>query len=94
MYMKFQKNRTTFWIFALNGLIHEFDDEWDEALPAILLAMRTSVNRTTGFTPFFLEYGLEARLPVDMMAGPPPGQSTTLDHYTQKLKAQISKAFA
>ena len=78
----------------LTALIHEFDDEWDEALPATLLAMRTSVNRTTGFTPFFLEHGGEARLPVDMIAGPPPGQSTTLDRYTQKLKVQIGKPFA
>ena len=77
----------------LTALIHEFDDEWDEALPATLLAMRTSVNRTTGFTPFFLEHGREARLPVDMIAGPPPGQSTTLDRYTAKLKDQIAKAF-
>ena len=28
----------------LTALIHEFDDGWDEALPATLLAMRTSVN--------------------------------------------------
>ena len=78
----------------LTALIHEFDDEWDEALPATLLAMRTSVNRTTGFTPFFLEHGREARLPVDMIAGPPPGQSTTLDRYTEKLKGQFAKAFS
>ena len=77
----------------LTVLIREFDDEWDEALPATLLAMRTSVNRTTGFTPFFLEHGREAQLPVDMIAGPPPGQSTTLDRYTAKLKGQIAKAF-
>ena len=44
----------------LTALIHEFDDEWDEALPATLLAMRTSVNCTTGFTPFYLEHGREA----------------------------------
>ena len=78
----------------LTALIHEFDDEWDEALPATLLAMRTSVNRTTGFTPFFLEHGREPRLPVDMIAGPPPGQATTLDCYTEKLKVQFAKAFA
>ena len=78
----------------LTSLIHEFDDDWDEALPATLLAMRTSVNRTTGFTPFFLEHGGEARLPVDMIAGPPPDQSTTLDRYTERLKAQFAKAFA
>ena len=78
----------------LTTLIHEFDDQWDEALPATLLAMRTSVNRTTGFTPFFLEHGREARLPVDMIAVPPPGQSTTLDRYTKKLSVQIAKAFS
>ena len=78
----------------LTALIHDFDDEWNEALPVTLLAVRTSVSRITGFTPFFLEHGLEARLPVDMIAGPPPGQSTTLDPYTQKLKVQIAKAFA
>ena len=78
----------------LTALIHEFDDEWDEALPATLLAMRTSVNRTTGFTPFFLEHGREARLPVDMIAGPPPVQSDNLDKYTDKIRHQFAKAFS
>ena len=78
----------------LTALIHEFDDEWDEALPATLLAMRTSVNRTTGFTPFYLEHGREARLPVDMIAGPPPVQSDNLAKYTDKIRSQFSKAFS
>ena len=56
--------------------------------------MRTFVNRTTGFTPFFLKHGHEARLPVDMIAGPPPDQSTTLDCYTEKLRVQLAKAFS
>ena len=77
----------------LTALIHEFNDEWDEALPATLLGMRTSVNRTTGFTPFFLEHGCEARFPVDMIAGPPPGQSTSLDRYTKWLRVLFAKAF-
>ena len=77
----------------MTALIHEFDDKWDEALPATLLAMRTSVNRTTGFTPFYLEHGREARLPVDMVAGPPPGQSISLDKYTEKLRNQFVQAF-
>ena len=76
----------------LTALIHEFDDEWDEALPATLLAMRTSVNRTTGFTPFCLEHGREARLPVDMIAGPPPIQPEHLD--TDKIRNQFAKAFS
>ena len=78
----------------LTALMHEFDDEWDEALPATILAMRTSVNQTTGFTRFYLEHRREARLPVDMIAGPPPGQSTSLDRYTKKLRNQFAKAFS
>ena len=78
----------------LTALIHEFDDEWDEALPATLLAMRTSVNGTTGFTLFYLEHGREAGLPVDMIAGPPPAQSDNLDRYTDKIRNQFAKAFS
>ena len=54
--------------WKLTTLIHEFEDEWDDTLPATLLAMRTSVHHTTGFTLFFLEHGREARLPIDLIA--------------------------
>ena len=56
--------------------------------------MRTTVYRTIGFTPFFLEHGREARLPFDMIVGPPLSQSTTLDRYTESLRVQFAKAFA
>ena len=51
------------------------------------------VNRITGFTLFYLEHGREARLPVDMSAGPPLGQLMTLDRYTIKLQNQFARAF-
>ena len=70
----------------LTALIHEFDDEWDEALPATLLAMRTSIHRTTGYTPFFLEHGREACLPIDLISGNPNDGSTQLDSYVTNMK--------
>ena len=33
--------------------------------------MRTTPNRSTGFTPFFLAYGAEAVLPSDLDHGAP-----------------------
>ena len=75
------------------ALIHEYDQEWDDALPATLLAMRTTANRTTGYTPFFLEHGREARLPVDLIVGNPPDSSFSLPRYVSKLKDDISKAY-
>ncbi|KAL6175557.1 hypothetical protein ACLB2K_052196 [Fragaria x ananassa] len=40
---------------------------WAEKLPEVLWAIRTTPTRATGETPFFLTYGTEAVLPVELM---------------------------
>jgi hypothetical protein len=39
---------------------------WVKTLPAVLLADRTTVHGPTGKTPFFIEYGREAILPIEL----------------------------
>ena len=39
---------------------------WIEELLAVLWSLRTTPNRSTGFTPFFLVYGSEAIIPADI----------------------------
>jgi hypothetical protein len=39
---------------------------WVEELPSVLWSLRTTPNRSVGFTPFFLIYGAEAVLPTDI----------------------------
>lgn len=39
---------------------------WIEELPAMLWSLRTTPNRSTGFTPFFLLYRSEAIIPTDV----------------------------
>ena len=39
---------------------------WVEELPSVLWSIRTTPNRSTGYTPFFLVYGAEAILPSDI----------------------------
>jgi hypothetical protein len=39
---------------------------WVEELPLVLRSLRTTPNRSVGFTPFFLVYGAEAMLPTDI----------------------------
>src|SRR5688572_22623507 len=41
--------------------------EWDDYVNAVLLAYRTKKHETTGFTPFYLVYGRQARLPIELM---------------------------
>ena len=44
---------------------------WVEELPAVLWSLRTTPNRSTGLTTFFLMYGSEAVLPSDLDYGAP-----------------------
>jgi hypothetical protein len=39
---------------------------WVEELPSVLWSLRTTPNRSIGFTPFFLVYGVEVVLPTDI----------------------------
>jgi hypothetical protein len=39
---------------------------WVEELPSVLWSLRTTPNRSVGFTPFFLVYGAEDVLPTDI----------------------------
>ncbi|XP_057537976.1 uncharacterized protein LOC130815501 [Amaranthus tricolor] len=53
----------------LNGIKKKLEGvkgTWDEELPGILWASRTTVKEATGHTPFSLVYGSEAVLPVEI----------------------------
>ena len=44
---------------------------WSELLPYVMLAYRTSVYESTGYTPYFLLFGHEATVPTDLQFPPP-----------------------
>src|SRR4051812_38674871 len=39
---------------------------WVEELPSVIWGIRTSINKSTRFTPFFMVYGAEAVMPTDL----------------------------
>jgi hypothetical protein len=45
--------------------------KWLQELPAVVWSLRTTPSRATGFTPFFLVYGVEAILRTDLEYGSP-----------------------
>jgi hypothetical protein len=51
--------------------LNKHSKKWAAELPSVLWSLRTTPSRATGFTPFFLVYGSEAMLPIDVECGSP-----------------------
>ena len=54
--------------------------DWDDLLPAVMMAYRSSVHESTGFSPYRLMFGEECTLPMDI--GLPKQQSDSPDSIT------------
>ena len=68
--------------------------EWEQHLRRLCFAYNTSIHPTTGFSPFALMFGRQARMPIDIVLGtasPPP---CTVPQYTANLHASLEAAYA
>ena len=86
-------NRTLLNMLATCAEGHPFD--WEQQLKKVCMAYNTSVQSSTGFTPFYLMFGRQARLPVDIIygTGAPEEESTDVGTYVASLKRRMSEAF-
>jgi len=83
-----------------NGLVERFNktlcesiaktkrdlQEWDTVINSVLFAYRTAKNSTTKYTPFYLTYGREARLPITTF------ENETLESNLENLEINRQKA--
>ena len=52
---------------TISHYVNEYQSDWDKYITAIQFAYRTTpAENSVGFSPFFLLYGREARLPIDV----------------------------
>jgi hypothetical protein len=51
--------------------LNKFGKQWMKELPSVVSGLRTTPSLATGFSPFFLVYGAEAILPIDLEYGSP-----------------------
>jgi hypothetical protein len=49
--------------------------KWVAEVPSVLRSLRTTPNRSTNFTPFFMVYGTEAVLPTELQYRSPRVQA-------------------
>lgn len=70
-------------------------NDWDKQLGFIATAYTSADHDSTGYTPFFLSYGREMQLPIDLMitVDPPHHQHTSVTSYARNLHEMLRDAF-
>lgn len=83
-------NRTLIQMLATCADTHPFS--WEDHVKKVCMAYNISKHASTEYSPFFLMFGRQAQLPIDIMYGTPHQDSTTSE-YAMNLHETFTKAF-
>jgi len=69
--------------------------DWDQYLPLLLLAYRSSVHESTNFTPHMMMFGRNALLPIDLLFGHQyeGEESCSQDSFVEKIQQRLRIAY-
>ena len=99
--LSIKKTRTTHYHFQCDGQIEKMNrtliellvlnvtnptENWDLKLGLVLIANRSTIQSSTGFSQHFMLFGPEMRLPLDVMYRPPEGIYTRYDYPSEVRK--------
>uniref|UniRef100_A0AAY4AVH5 Gypsy retrotransposon integrase-like protein 1 n=1 Tax=Denticeps clupeoides TaxID=299321 RepID=A0AAY4AVH5_9TELE len=86
-------NRTL--LSMLGTLSADKKQKWSQHLGHVVHAYNSTRNDATGFSPYRLMFGREARLPVDICFGTSPDNHDMVTHsqYVNKLRMSLQEAF-
>ena len=80
---------------TLEAMLSKFVDEnqtdWDLYLPLLMMAYRSSVHESTGFSPNEMMLGREALLPLDLVIGQAERTGNSTTEYATKLSEQMER---
>ena len=77
----------------LSSFIERYEeDRWDESLSLCMLAYRSSVHDSTGYTPAFLQLGRDLRLPSDADLPLIPAEMIDCDEFARQLRQRMFSA--
>ncbi|GFX88073.1 retrovirus-related Pol polyprotein from transposon 412 [Trichonephila clavipes] len=70
----------------LSLMVSKNQQDWDQKVPLFLLAYRSAVHETTGYSPSQMLFGRDLRLPCDLLFGRPPDTPSSPEEYVQNLR--------
>ena len=77
----------------LRCIIHEQKSgNWDSLLPTVELAINSLPNSSTGYSPFFLNYGYHPVLPVELLKGDEEVNLEAVDNFIVRIQNDWKQA--
>ena len=76
----------------LRAFVNEEHSDWDERLPYVLMAYRSSVNETTGYTPNMMMLGREVTVPLDIQFANPNNIKEFQSAFASNLQSRMGQA--
>ena len=77
---------------TLSMFVSKNHKDWDVFVPAALFAFRTSPSESTGESPFYLLYGREPRLPLEVSLLPPEDPASSIAEHRRRIVKNIEIA--
>ena len=106
--MGMKKSRSTIYHPSGNGMCErlnrtimnmlgtlDFDQkkDWKRHISAMVHAYNATRHTSTGHSPFYLMFGRQARLPVDLLFEDPENEGKSYGKYVSELRDRIKKAY-
>ena len=84
-------NRTI--LAMLATMVNDHGESWEDHLAKVCFAYNTSIHSSAGYTPFYMMYGKEARIPADIVYGTPTRHPQTPSQYAANLRHSLEQAY-
>ena len=78
----------------LATVTHDHPGDWEQHIRKVCLAYNSSVHSATGFSPFLLMFGREAKLPVDLMYGSNRIEERRATEYAHNRREGLQSSYA
>lgn len=72
----------------LTSFVSKHQSDWDQCIPFIMMAYRSSEHKTTEISPCQMMFGRDINLPVDLVIGKP---SNILDNSNSQPDDHLTK---
>jgi transposase InsO family protein len=79
---------------SLTILVNKYSTDWEKYVDTVLFSYRISANASTGFSPFFMVYGRQPRLPLDIILGSEKNLQPDIDRCGDSFVAHMADVFA